>query len=241
MDIRPIERDGKVETDALYLQIVERIRQWILTGELKDGDLLPSERNLAQMFDVSRVPIREALKVLEFLGAVKHIRGKGVYVKRIGISHVLNNIDFLMTDPTHLLSDLYEARQGLECQAAFLAAERRTEADLLAMESEVMDMEKVMRLGGDVGEASVKFHTAFIAASHNALLLRINEMFMELLRFSRSRSLQKPERYDNVLRDHRLILEKIRLQDGMGAAQALREHLETAKHVVLAAEPHHEN
>lgn len=238
MDIRPIERDGKIETDALYLQIVERIRQWILTGELKDGDLLPSERNLAQMFDVSRVPIREALKVLEFLGAVKHIRGKGVYVKRIGISHVLNNIDFLMTDPTHLLADLYEARQGLECQAAFLAAERRTEAELLAMESEVMDMEKVMRLGGDVGEASVKFHTSFIAASHNALLLRINEMLMELLRFSRSRSLQKPERYEDVLRDHRLILEKIRQQDGVGAAEALRKHLETAKHVVLATEPH---
>ncbi len=58
LDIRPIERDGKIETDALYLQIVERIRQWILKGELKDGDLLPSERNSAQMCDVSRVPIR---------------------------------------------------------------------------------------------------------------------------------------------------------------------------------------
>ena len=114
-----------------------------------------------------------------------------------------------------------------------------TLSDLLAMESEVMDMEKVMRLGGDVGEASVKFHTAFIAASHNAMLLRINEMLMELLRFSRSRSLQKPERYEDVLRDHRLILEKIRQQVAIGAAQALREHLEKAKHVVLATEPQH--
>ncbi|HWR31396.1 MAG TPA: winged helix-turn-helix domain-containing protein, partial [Negativicutes bacterium] len=80
MDIQPINRDGNNETDALYMQIVERIRQWILKGQLKDGDLLPSERDLAQMFDVSRVPVREALKVLEFLGAVKHVRGKGVYV-----------------------------------------------------------------------------------------------------------------------------------------------------------------
>lgn len=236
VDITPINRDERKETDALYMQIVERIRQWILTGRLKDGDLLPSERDLAQMLGVSRVPVREALKVLEFLGAVKHIRGKGVYVKKIGIDHVLNNIDFLMADPTHLLSDLYEARQGLESQAALLAAERRTENDLLLIESEIMEMEKVMVLGGDVGEASVRFHTAVIAASHNTLLMRINEMFMDLLRFSRSRSLQKVSRYGDVLRDHRFILEKIHQRDGEGAAKALRDHLEVAKTVVLEAE-----
>ena len=236
MDIQPINRDGNNETDALYMQIVERIRQWILKGQLKDGDLLPSERDLAQMFDVSRVPVREALKVLEFLGAVKHVRGKGVYVKKIGISHVLSNIDFLMADPNHLLTDLYEALQGLECQAALLAAERRTESELLIIESEIVEMEKVMVLGGDVGEASVKFHSAIIAASHNAMLVRINEMLVDLLRFSRSRSLQKPSRYVEVLRDHRFILEKIRQRDGIGAAQALHDHLETAKRLVLMSE-----
>jgi GntR family transcriptional regulator, transcriptional repressor for pyruvate dehydrogenase complex len=236
MDIKPINRDENKESEALYMQIVERIRQWIMQGQLKDGDLLPSERDLAQMFDVSRVPVREALKVLEFLGAVKHVRGKGVYVKKIGIGHVLSNIDFLMADPAHLLTDLYEARQGLECQAALLAAERRTETDLMIIESEIMEMEKVMVLGGDVGEASVKFHSAIIAASHNAMLMRINEMLVDLLRFSRSRSLQKPSRYGKVLEDHRFILERIRERDGIGAAQALREHLEAAKQVVLVSE-----
>lgn len=236
LDIRPLNRDEAREPDSLYLQIVERIRQWIMKGELKDGDLLPSERELAQKFDVSRVPVREALKVLEFLGAVKHVRGKGVYVRKIGISHVLDNIGFLMTDPAHMLQDLYEARQGLECQAALLAAERRTDDDLLRIEGEILEMEKTMALGGDVGETSVRFHTAFISASHNSMLVHINDMLVDLLRFSRSRSLRKPARYGAVLQDHRLILEKIRQQDGEGAAKALRDHLERAKQVVLAAE-----
>lgn len=236
MDITPLNRSEGKDFDALYVQIVERIRQWILQGDLKDGDLIPSERELAQMFDVSRVPVREALKVLEFLGAVKHVRGKGVYVRKIGIDHVLSNIDFLMADPTHLLNDLYEARQGLECEAAMLAAERRTENDLLLIESQIMEMEKVMVLGGDVGEASVRFHTAVIAASQNSMLIRINEMLVDLLRFSRSRSLQQPTRYANVLRDHRFILEKIKQRDGEGAAKALRDHLEAAKHVIHAIE-----
>ena len=236
INFSPVNRGEQQGVDALYLQIVEHIRQLILKGQLKDGDLLPSERDLAQMFDVSRVPVREALKVLEFLGAVKHIRGKGVYVKKIGIGPFLNSIDFLVTDPSDLLTDLYEVRQGLECEAAVLAAERRTENDLFVIESEIMEMEKVMVLGGDVGEASVKFHTAVISSSHNAMLMRINEMLVELLRFSRSRSLQQRSRHENVFRDHRLILEKIRQRDGEGAAKALREHLETAKQFVLATE-----
>lgn len=233
MDITPINREENRETDALYIQIVKRIRQWILSGYLKDGDLLPSERDLAQMFDVSRVPVREALKVLEFLGAVKHIRGKGVYVKKIAIHHVLSNIDFLLVDPAQLLADLYEARQGMEAQAAQLAAERHNEHDLLRMEEAILEMEKSMFLSGNVGETSVQFHTAFITASHNALLVRINEMFLDLLRFSRSRSLQKPSRYGGVLRDHQFILEKIRQRDGEGAAKAVRDHLGAAKEVVL--------
>lgn len=227
MDMTPINRDEIKESDALYVQIVERIRQWILTGHLKDGDVLPSERELAKMFDVSRVPVREALKVLEFLGAVQHIRGKGVYVKKIGLQQVLRNIDFLMVNPTQLLAELYETRQGLECQAALLAAERRTAQDLLLMEGAIMEMEKIIVLGGDVGAASIHFHTALIQASHNELLMRINEMLRDLLEFSRSRSLQKSSRYEGVLKDHRFILEKIRQRDGEGAAQALRKRCES--------------
>ncbi len=63
-------------SEVLYAQIVERIRVWIIKGYLKEGDTLPSERELAQMFDVSRMPVSQALKILEFLGVVQHIRGK---------------------------------------------------------------------------------------------------------------------------------------------------------------------
>ena len=236
MDMNPINRDEIKESDALYVQVVERIRQWILTGHLKDGDMLPSERDLAKIFDVSRVPVREALKVLEFLGAVQHIRGKGVYVRKIGIQQLLRNIDFLMVSPKQLLAELYETRQGLESEAAILAAQRRSEQDLLDMEGAIFEMEKVIALSGDAGAASIHFHTALIKASHNEILIRINEMLRDLLEFSRRRSLQKPSRYEGVLKDHRFILEKIRQRDGEGAAKALRKHLEVAKDVVFVYE-----
>ena len=85
---QPIDKIIDKSSNALYTQIVQQIRQWIKEGRLKEGDQLPSERELAQIFDVSRVPVREALKILEFLGAVQHIRGKGVFVKKINVNQV---------------------------------------------------------------------------------------------------------------------------------------------------------
>ena len=93
-------------SEALYIQIIGRIRMWIIKGHLKEGDALPSERVLAEMFDVSRMPVSQALRILEFLGVVQHIRGKGVCVKKIDIHHILNNIGFLMLDPQRGLHEM---------------------------------------------------------------------------------------------------------------------------------------
>jgi len=125
-------------SEMLYTQIVERIRMWIIKGYLKEGDTLPSERDLAQMFDVSRMPVSQALKILEFLGVVQHVRGKGVCVKKIDMHQLLNNIGFLMLDPQRGLPDLFEARRAIEVHAAKLASQRRTKADLDAMEDALL-------------------------------------------------------------------------------------------------------
>lgn len=236
MDIyssEPLERVSDNSPDSLYAQIVDRIRQWIRDGQLKEGDQLPSERELAQMFDVSRVPVREALKILEFLGAVQHIRGKGVFVKKINISNVLNNIEFMMIDPIHTLSDLFEAREAIEFQATMLAAQRRTDEDLRAMEAAVDEMEQKIKEGKDVVDASAQFHNAVIAASHNVILMSINESLGNLLKFSRQKSLKDASRWHTSLGYHKEIMQKIKEKDGEGAHRLVREHLANAKEYIV--------
>ncbi|MEN6411456.1 MAG: FadR/GntR family transcriptional regulator [Veillonellales bacterium] len=217
---------------SLYRQIVEHIRNWIREGKLKEGDSLPSERELTKIFDVSRVPVREALKTLEFLGAVEHIRGKGVFVKKIKMSHILNNVDFVMENPKSTLADLFEAREAIESYAVRLAAERRTVHDLEAMESALIDMERNIKMGKSISDASIGFHSAIFIATHNEILIKINDFLTDLLSYSRQYSQKDPARYHNVLEDHKGIWQKIKEQNPGGAAAIMAGHLQRAKQVI---------
>jgi GntR family transcriptional repressor for pyruvate dehydrogenase complex len=229
----PLDKIIDKSGEALYTQIVQRIRTWIMDGRLKEGDPIPSERELAQIFDVSRVPVREALKILDFMGAVEHVRGKGVYVKKIDMNHFINNIDFLVMDPMHTIIDLFEAREAIELQATKLAAQRRTAEDLAAMEDIVDATERNIAMGRDVYSLSMSFHTTVIAASHNSVLIKINDFLADLLQYSREQSLQNPHRHEASLDFHRRILAKIGEQDAEGAVAVMAEHLKNAKEVIV--------
>lgn len=217
---------------SLYQQIVEHIRNWIREGKLKEGDLLPSERELTKVFDVSRVPVREAIKTLEFLGAVERVRGKGVFVKRININQVLNNVDFVMEHPGDTLNDLFEAREAIELYAVRLAAERRTPADLEEMEAILIDMEKNIEMGKSISDVSIDFHAAIFTAAHNAILIKINSFLTDLLYYSRQYSQKDPKRYPIILEDHRNIWQAIKEQDPGRAAIFMAEHLRRAQKVI---------
>lgn len=229
---QPIDKIIDKSSNALYTQIVQQIRQWIREGRLKEGDQLPSERELAQIFDVSRVPVREALKILEFLGAVQHIKGKGVFVKKIDVDQVIGNIDFLMADPIHTLFDLFEAREAIEVQATYFAAVRRDEEDIMAIKASLVEMERDIALGLDVTAASSNFHAAVIAAAHNVVIQKIYELLADLLIFSRQHSLKDPSHQEIALGYHKQIMQKIIERDADGAMAIAKEHLSQAKAVI---------
>ncbi len=231
--VEPLEKATDKSSETLHKQIVQRIRNWIHEGRLKVGDPLPSERELAQIFDVSRVPVREALKTLDFMGALEHVRGKGVFIRKIDMNQVLSNIDFLMADPVHTLLDLFEAREAIELQATRLAAERRTEEDLSAMRSVINEMEQNIHLGKDVYEESMKFHSAVMVAAHNSVFLMINEFLAAILAYSRKQSLQNPGRHELALDYHKKIMHKIIAQDADGAVAVMSKHLQDAKNVII--------
>ena len=225
----PLKKFAEDSSDALYMQIVSRIQQLMREGHLKEGDKLPSERELAEMFDVSRVPVREALKVLEFLGAIQYKRGEGVFVKKIEMKRILHTIDFFMTDPADQLINLFEAREAFEIQAVRLAAERRNEADIEAIQQALLEMEFLISVGKPVCDVSTKFHTAVIAAAHNEVISEVNEFLSDLLTYSRQKSLSDVRRHTVSLRYHQLILQHIVEKNAQAAVCVMQEHLDNAK------------
>ena len=228
--LQPIELSRN--SDSLYRQIVEIWKGEILAGTLKPGDMLPSERELAAALNVSRIPVREAMKVLEYLGIVEHIRGKGVYVRQPDPSHLLNALGpMLMATPT-LISELFEARLLFEPHAAYLAAINHTTDDLEKIEESLRQMEAGIEYNLDVAMNSYDFHHAVILASHNTVMLMLSSFLIELQRQSRRSTLRSKERMNEALGHHKEIYEKIRSRDSYGAADIMRKHLLNARNKV---------
>ncbi|MEN6325095.1 MAG: FadR/GntR family transcriptional regulator [Syntrophomonas sp.] len=231
---QPISRASEAQSVRLYEIIIKRLKNMILEGKLKVGDKLPSERELAEMFQVSRVPVREALKIMEFMELIQYIPGDGIYLKYVDINDLLSKIDFMIETSSDIISDLFEARQAIELKAVELAAINRTDADLLAMDKIIKDMEEDINKGGDGVNAATNFHTAISMASKNKVIARINDLLINLTVISREKSLKRNGEATIALVQHKQILEMIKKQNAKEATNIMKDHLEHNKQAALA-------
>ena len=221
---------SRQNSSGLYRQISEQMRRSIIEGQFKAGEKLPSERELAKLFGVSRIPVREALKTLEFMGIVEYVRGDGIYVRTLSMRDLLSHVEFAVQDDVRqTLTDLFEVRESIEVKAVQLAARRRTEADLEALQMAVWDMERDIQWGRNHKQSSLDFHNAIFAASKNILLCRINDVLIDLQRLSRQRSSEVPGREAVSLDYHRRILAMVCEQDADQAGRIMLEHLRYAR------------
>jgi GntR family transcriptional repressor for pyruvate dehydrogenase complex len=209
-----------------YMQVIEKIRSWILSGYIKEGEFLPSERDLAAMFDVSRMPVAQALKILEFLGVVHFIRGKGFCVRKIDIHHIIKCIGFMVLSPANGHTDVLETRRAIETQSVRLAAQRHTVEDIVEAEVAISEMEYKIARGDDVNEVSMRFHSALVTASHNEILIKINDFMFELLKLTRRITLRDRSRQIQSLAQHKEILEAVKNRNSELAGELMLAHLQ---------------
>lgn len=212
----------------LYEKIIRSIREMMLSGELKVGEKIPPERELADLFKVSRVPIREALKTLEFLGVIQNVRGDGMYIQNISIEELLDKMAFAIENTENTIEELFIVREILENKASRLAALNRTEKDIEKLKKTIAEMESKIEEGKDVYKLSLRFHTLIFEAARNKVLLGINDYLMGLLEVSREKTLFSSGHRKTALDFHKQILENIIKKDSEEAARIMDEHLKDA-------------
>lgn len=221
----------KLEKQNLSDQIIAQIKSMVETGAYKPGDKLPSERDLSQLLGVSRLPLREALKTLEFIGVLETKPKNGMTVKGLGRAKVLELLDESCFD-SDILDDLKVARLALEIKAVELACTKRTESDLQGMADaiEAMAKEYDSKSQRKAIDASLAFHMAILKASRNkvllALYLYINDF--GLFREGRVRSFSIPGRLAAAIREHKEIYEAIKNRDANLAVEQMQFHLNTS-------------
>ncbi|MBW2504257.1 MAG: FadR family transcriptional regulator [Deltaproteobacteria bacterium] len=211
-------------------EIVEQIKILISQGDLKPGDRLPSERELATMLGVSRPSVRESIMVLEAMGFLESRQGGGTFVRALTENRIADPLSKLIEkkDP-QLLRSLAEVRMGLESWSAFLAAQRATDQDIAEMRRLFDVMEKQAVKGGWSPEIDAEFHYAITSASHNSLQMHVLDSVHSLFHTTIQVALMEFYRQEGhvqlLLKQHREIMEAIMAHDPEMARKKMMEHL----------------
>ncbi|MGE4271670.1 MAG: FadR/GntR family transcriptional regulator [Desulfitobacterium sp.] len=224
MDLKPIK------TKKIYEEIIEQIRLLVVKGELKPGDRLPSERDLASRLNVSRASVREALSALEMMGLLEIRSGEGTFMKKINLDSVVTPLAWVLSMEKDTVLELIEVRKLLEGQTVVLAAQRAESEDLRELEDALKAMYDDL-LADQLGEeADIRFHYAVARAGKNKILLRlmnaISDTMQQSLKASRVRLYEWNESPDRLYKEHVQILEAIRSKDDEGAKKAMLGHLD---------------
>jgi GntR family transcriptional regulator, transcriptional repressor for pyruvate dehydrogenase complex len=215
-----------VQTSRLYEQIVRQIEDSILKGDLKEGEQLPAERDLALQFGVSRTAVREAVKTLREKGLVEAYPGRGTFITN-GPSHSFKHtLDRMMRGgPSEGTANLTEVREILEPEIAALAAQRADEEMVSAMREAIAVMDKSRGDAEAFIEGDLDFHLALAEAAANPLILWLIDSIVGLLREQRLRTYFVQGGPERGQYHHKRILEAIEHRDPQGAREAMRAHL----------------
>ena len=216
-----------VRTSRLYELIVQQVEDSILQGQLKPGDQLPAERDLAQRFGVSRTAVREAVKTLREKGLVEAYSGRGTFVTNGTSQAIRQSLDLMIRiNQQDGSANLVELRLVLEPEIAGLAASRIDEQLLATMRESVAVMDRSLRDPDAFVEADLDFHLALAEAVGNPLILSLLDSIVGLLREQRSRIFNIDGGPERGQFHHKRILAAIEQHDPVSAREAMRAHLQ---------------
>jgi len=218
-----------ISKKKLYEKVIDQFERFIITSGYKTGDKLPPLQELAEIFGVAKPTMREALCVLASFGAVEIVHGNGVFLRQYPF-RVGDNFPASADEISYeQLLQWLEYRRAIEVEAAGLAAERRNENDLLAIEEAQRRLEEDIGAGRLPAEWDYQFHHGIILATHNPVFVQAAQNIAHILKryfeLSLKQSMALPGRRELVIREHRRILEQIRHCRSQEARKTMREHL----------------
>jgi len=209
-------------------QVFDQIRELIFRGQLKPGQQLLPERELAEALHVSRTTVRNAINKLVGLGLLEHRQGQGTFV-RSPDTRAINPVAAAMEVAQASIDDLLEVRMGLELNAAALAAKRATDRDIQFLKASLEEMREEVASGRLGTEADTAFHMALAYATKNPAHVYLMKNFYDFLFVGIKQNLshlyEDPRNIDEILNQHSAIIDAISKHDQNGALDAMRHHI----------------
>lgn len=207
-----------VQTTTLTRLVAEAIEEQILSGRLPPGSKL-NEMALAQQFDISRGPLREALRLLEEAKLIRQEKNRGAWVRQIALAEA---------------ADIYDVRAGLDATAGYLLAARITDEQIVTLRQLTETMREVRETEVErFHELNLAFHDRLIAMTGNTVLIDQYRRLCKLLVLFRRRNLRAPQAIPHFAEEHAAIVELIAARQGTAAARALFDHAQGGRQRML--------
>ena len=216
MNVVPIAKIRRIE--SVGDQVLDHIRAAILSGQLAAGTRI-DQHAVADTLGVSIIPVRESIRQLEAEGLVEKRPYRGAFVAVLSMTELV---------------DIYVAREALEQLAAQIAVERMTPEVLRSLEALLADMESATELGdrSALFDLNGAFHFTLYTASQNKILCQLIEGLWERSTVYRRRFTFMPERAQQALTEHQLILDACRRRDAEAAGKAVRLNVAQTKRAI---------
>ncbi len=217
----------KVTRVKLSDQVANEIQNMILNNDFQAGDKLPVENELAKMFSVSRITVREAISKLSLTGIIDVRQGEGTFVKKLGPESFMKPLLPMLMMGKKDMQDVLEVRLLIECKNAQLAAKNATPAELAKVKACLEKMEQCA-MEGDLAQYNrydAKFHYLVAKCSHNQVLVTIQELLMDMVTSSIEVTIQPPNALATSILLHRKIYEALRNHDQQAAFEFMQQHI----------------
>lgn len=217
-----------METYLKKNDIINQIRDLVNSRNLEEGDKLPSERIMSEKLGVKRVHLREAVRKLEFYGVLKSIPQSGNFLSTglVGFNGMVNEI-ISLDSKRPSFNEIVETRVTLELKTVCLAAERRTEDDLIAIEKALLAFKHKIENELDSLEEDLLFHIAIAkAAKNNAILPLMLLITPPILASYERNTICKGDKIIYEIEKHENIYLAIKNNDVSLAKEMMKKHFE---------------
>ena len=214
-------------------KVIDSLRSYIQEPSRCEGEKLPTETELSQRLGVGRSTVREALRVLQTMGYVKIVHGKGAFIQSQSPSN--NPAEQWIAENYYTLNEIYSVREILEPPIAAMASENATVQECEGLLQLVSDLGQALNLPREatnpnyLAQLDRAFHEKICEMTHNSILISIYQNISSILETYRINSFSIYENQRNVFIPHSRIADAIAAHDSIRASAEMRKHIEISR------------
>lgn len=207
----------------LYSEVLDGLRRMIESGEIREGERIPTERVLAERFGVSRTCVREALGALKLSGVIQGRPGAGTYLAKASPGGI-DRSDLLLVEEGSPF-EILESRKIIEPAIASLAARKATTADIARLAEAMENLRVSVEDAQSLTEADRQFHMCMAEATHNRILIRTLGQILDLMQRIYYPAVGIVGPHDGYYDTHNEVFRNVQERNSRGAERAMRAHL----------------